>query len=108
MKFNKHDVEETDWIEKEIELCNVTEEEVWERSKHYQDMPNFENLLIELRFEQLDEWIKRFFPCIKKTDWYLNCRDSAFYVSDEDGDMIEVNSLEEIKAVVKAILNEGK
>lgn len=61
MKYNEYDLSTTDFIEKILEKERgeyITEEEVWEIAKEYDEMPSFENIVISLRFQKFREYIQ--------------------------------------------------
>ncbi len=105
MIFNDYDVESTDWIEK-LDDCIVEDEEVWELARQSKEEPNFENILITLRFQALERYVLKKFEHIEEVDYYTNCRDSHFYIEDVDGDTIEVDSIIEIDAINEAFEEE--
>lgn len=109
MKFNNIDIEGTDWIEDIHKNLWVEDAEVWDQAKNFEEMPNFENILIGIRFDKLEEYIKEVYPVINnEMDRFVNCMDSHFYIKDYDSEWVEIKSMKDIQAVENGILDRSE
>jgi hypothetical protein len=72
-----------------------SDQEVWEIAREYKEIPIFENILLELTANRLQQKLEEMYPDAEY-DYYINAMDSYFYVNED-----EVYSLEDIEEAIK-------
>lgn len=79
-------------IEKFGYNIDPSDDDVWEIAKNFDRFPHFENIVIELFYQNLIEQL----PKKYKYDYYINGFDSHLYYYDENGDCYEITSLKDV------------
>lgn len=79
-------------IEKFGYNIDPSDDDVWEIAKNFGRFPHFENIVIELFYQNLIEQL----PKKYKYDYYINGFDSHLYYYDENGDCYEITCLKDV------------
>jgi hypothetical protein len=61
-----------------------SDEEVWSQARKSEDLPNFENILIEMSFNRLESAIRETYPDVSDDmdfEAFVNAADSSFSVN---------------------------
>ena len=93
LRYNNYDLESIkDAIKvlKELDVDEVTDEEVWEESRASEEIPCFTNILIEKTFSKLKEVLEEKYSDVENFEatYYVNGRVSSFTVLI-DGNIVQ-------------------
>lgn len=76
----------------------IEDKEVWQAARDSEEIPSFENILISLTYQILEELIKKEYPQLQNANFetWVNCRDSSFFINGE-----KIFSLTDIEKVLQ-------
>lgn len=81
-----------------------SDEDVWSQARKSEDIPNFENILIEMSFDRLESAIREAYPDVSDAmnfEPFVNAADSSFSINGEPLTGGRVNGIKVLEQIIR-------